>query len=76
MDRLKDENVHMFYKDKLNPPPLESRLQPDSFILYIQTGFQLDTFWHFGQGFIKIDATHNTTQYQDLLLFIIVARDY
>jgi hypothetical protein len=75
MDRLKDDNVHVFYKDKLDPPPLESRLQPDSFVLCIQTGFQLDAFRRLGQGFIGIDATHNTTQYQDLLLFIVVARD-
>jgi hypothetical protein len=75
MDRLKDENVHVFYKDKLDPPPLESRLQPDTFVLCIQTSFQLDAFRRLGQGFIGIDATHNTTQYQDLLLFTIVARD-
>ena len=75
MDRLKDENVHVFYKDKLDPPPLKLRLQPDMFVLCIQTHFQLDAFRCLSQSFIRIDATHNTTQYQDLLLFTIVARD-
>ena len=75
MDRLKGEDVHVLYKDKLDPPPLESRLQLDSFVLCIQTSFQLDAFWRLSQGFIGINATHNTTQYQDLLLFTIVARD-
>lgn len=35
----------------------------------------MDAFRRLGDGFIGIDATHNTTQYQDLLLFTIVARD-
>ena len=36
----------------------------------------MDTFQCIGGGFIGIDATHNTTQYQDLLLFTIIARDH
>jgi hypothetical protein len=36
----------------------------------------MDAFRRLGGGFIGIDATHNTTQYQDLLLFTIITRDH
>ena len=76
VDRLKSMNVNMFYKDKLTPPPPASRLQGDTFILCVQTPFQMDMFWHLGHGsFIRIDATHNVTHFRDLLLFMIIARD-
>src|SRR6266850_5076910 len=73
MDRLKKENMNVFYKDKLTPPPA-SRLQGDNFILCVQTPFQINTFWHLEDGgFISIDATHNVTHFQDMLLFMIIA---
>ena len=75
VDKLKSNSVNVFYKDKLEQPPSGSGLQQDAFILCIQTPYQLDAFRHLGSGFIGIDATHNTTQYQDLQLFTIIARD-
>jgi hypothetical protein len=75
VDRLKATNIHLFYKDKLDPPPSGSRLQGEDIILCIQTAFQADAFRRLGNGFIRIDATHNITQYRDFLLFTIVARD-
>jgi hypothetical protein len=75
VDRLKADNLNIFYKDKLDSPPIGSRLQKDTFVLCIQTSFQMDAFRRLGNGFIGIDATHNVTQYQDLLLFTIIARD-
>ena len=44
--------------------------------MFPDASFQLDTFLHLGSGFIGIDATYNTTQYQNLLLFTIIARDH
>jgi hypothetical protein len=44
-------------------------------VLCIQTPFQLEAFQRLGNGFIGIDATHNVTQYQDFLLFTIIAHD-
>ena len=76
VDRLKADNTLVFYKDKIGLPPPDSRLDQDLFILCIQTEFQLDAFRHLGNEFIGIDATHNITQYQDLLLFTIIARDH
>jgi hypothetical protein len=76
VDRLKVKNIHTFYKDKQDPPPSGSKLKGEDFIMCIQTTFQADTFWCLGNGFIRIDATHNVTQYPDFLLFTIVARDW
>ena len=76
MDRLKEDNISVFYKDKLTPPPPASRLQGDTFILCVQTPFQIDAFRRLGDGgFIGIDATHNVTHFRDVLLFTIITRD-
>jgi hypothetical protein len=77
VDRLKSMKVNVFYKDKLTPPPSASRLQGDTFILCMQTPFQMDMFRQLGNGgFIRIDATHNVTHFRDMLLFTIIARDW
>jgi hypothetical protein len=75
IDRLKAKNTHIFYKDKWDPPPSGSKLQGEGFILCIQTTFQADVFRCLGNGFIRINATHNITQYLDFLLFMIIVRD-
>jgi hypothetical protein len=76
MDRLKEDNMNVFYKDKLTPPPPASRLQEDTFILCVQTPFQIKAFQCLKDGgFISIDAMHNVTHFQDVLLFTIIARD-
>ena len=62
-------------KDKMDPPPPESRLSQDSFVLCIQTEFQRDHFYMLGSDFLSIDATHNTTQYTGVQLFILIVRD-
>ena len=74
--QLSSKGTLTFYKDKQDRTPIDSRLPDDAFVLCIQTSFQLDAFQRLGNGFIGIDATHNTTQYQDLLLFMIIARDH
>ena len=76
MDRLRDNGALTFYKDKIDRPPPGSALQPDAYVLCIQTKIQLDTFQRIGHGFIGIDVTHNTTQYDQLLLFTIIAWDH
>jgi hypothetical protein len=75
MDRLKAENICVFLKDKITPSPPGSNLDEDTFVMCLQTPFQMDAFRRLGNGFIGIDATHNITQYQNFLLFTIVARD-
>jgi len=76
IDRLDSMKINVFYKDKLSSPPPASRLQGDTFILCLQTPFQVNMFRHLGHGgFIGIDATHNVTHFRDVLLFTIIARD-
>jgi MULE transposase domain len=47
----------------------------DTFVLCIQAPFQMEAFWRLGNRFIGIDTTHNITQYKEMLLFTIMARD-
>ena len=75
MEKLAAQGAITFYKDKQDRAPDGSRLPEDAFVLCIQTRYQLDAFRRLGNGFIGIDATHNVTQYQNLLLFTIIARD-
>jgi hypothetical protein len=62
-------------KDKRDPPPEESGLSNNTFVLCIQTQFQRDHFQALGFNFLSIDATHNTTQYAGVLLFTLIVRD-
>lgn len=73
IEQLSSKGTLTFYKDRQDR---DSRLPEDAFVLCIQTDFQLDAFRRLGNGFIGIDATHNITQYQNLLLFTIIARDH
>ena len=75
MDRLEADSTRVFYKDKITPSPSGSNLDKETFVMCIQTPFQVNAFQHLGNGFIGIDATHNITQYGDFLLFTIIARD-
>ena len=63
IDRYKSENIYIFYKDKLDAPPPGLGLNLETFVLCIQTPFQLEAFWHLGNSFIGINVTHNTTHY-------------
>ena len=73
--RLQQEGAEIILIDKIDAPPLGSGLSPDTFVFCIQTKFQKDQFREIGNGFLGIDATHNTTQYVGLQLFTLIARD-
>jgi hypothetical protein len=75
IDRIKDEDTLIFHKSRIDPAPQGSGLQDQAFVMCIQTGFQLDAYRSLGNFFIAIDATHNVTQYENYLLFTIIARD-
>ena len=73
--RLQQDGAKCVLKDKRDPPPPESGLSQDSFVMCVQTKFQQNRFQALGKGFVSIDATHNTTQYAGLQLFSILVRD-
>jgi len=75
IDRLREDNVLAFLKDKTKEPPLGSNLNKDTFILCFQTPYQLNTFQLLRNGFVGIDATYNITHYKDYLLFTIITCD-
>ena len=75
VERLKEENILIFYKDKLDASPPGLPMHENDLLLCIQTPYQLDAFRRLGHRFIGIDATHNTTQYKDIMLYTMIARD-
>jgi hypothetical protein len=57
-------------------PVLEgSGLAPNSFCLTIQTPWQRERIKEHGERFRGIDATHKTTFYKNMTLFIVLVRD-
>ena len=73
--RFREENIRVFYKDKIDPSPPDLSMHEDHLIVCLQTQFQLDAFWRLGSQFIGIDATHNTTIYLDMMLYTIIVQD-
>jgi hypothetical protein len=75
VETLQSEGHFIVYKDKLDQPPEGSDLAEDLFFLCIQMKFQREAFQCLGNAFLGVDATHNVTQYQGILLFTMMARD-
>jgi hypothetical protein len=75
VDKIRSENVQVYCKDKLDLPHPGSSLEQDTYLLCIQTPFQLDAFWRLGGYFIGIDGMHSITIYEGLQLFTIIVRD-
>jgi hypothetical protein len=76
VETLQSEGHFLCYKDKLDRPPDGSNLADDMFFLCIQMNFQRDAFQRLGNAFLGVDATHNCTQYDGILLFTMMARDH
>ena len=75
-ETLQSEGNFICYKDKLDRPPEDSNLAKNVFFLCIQMKFQWDAFQRLGNAFLGVDTTHNTTQYEGILLFTMMARDH
>jgi hypothetical protein len=75
VERLREENILVFYKDRLDASPPGLQMHEKDVLLCIQTPYQLDVFWHLGHGFIRIDATHNMTQYEGIMLYTMIMCD-
>jgi hypothetical protein len=65
----------MYFKSSSDPPPLDSNVDPDVFMLAFQTPYQRKCFRAWGNDFAGLDATHNTTYYDGMLLFTVIVRD-
>ena len=53
-----------------------NNLAKEDFLLVIQTEYQKDAMKHYGNKAILMDATHGTTQYDFLLISILVIDGY
>jgi hypothetical protein len=62
-------------KSSSDEPPSNSNLDRGSFVLIIQTKYQQECWQKHGHRFAGIDATHNTTHYENMNLFTLLVRD-
>jgi len=63
-------------KTSSDEPPSGSGLdKPDTFALIMQTKYQRECWIKHGGRFAGIDATHNTTHYENMSLFTLLVRD-
>jgi hypothetical protein len=65
----------MFFKSSSDPPPPDSDVDSEDFLLGIQTPYQRKCFHAWGRDFARLDATHNTTYYATMLLFTVIVQD-
>ncbi|KAJ3523685.1 hypothetical protein NMY22_g11333 [Coprinellus aureogranulatus] len=75
VDKLREDGYHVFLKTSSEMPPSGSGLDPKSFVLIIQTPYQAEFWKEHGKLYAGIDATHNTTHYENMSLFTLLARD-
>ena len=65
----------MAFKSGADPVPPGSELDSNAFALVIQCPYQKEVFEKDGHSFAGIDATHNTTHYENMSLFTVIIRD-
>ena len=66
----------MAFKSSSEPAPAGFEdMRPDTFCLMIQNEYQCELFRQEGHRFAGIDATHNTTHYENTSLFTIIVQD-
>lgn len=73
--RLREAGHYVEFKSSYGPPPPSSNIERDAFILVIQTKYQRECWLKHGAHFAGIDATHNTTHYENMSLFTLLVRD-
>lgn len=50
-------------------------LADNAFVLIMQSTFQRRVFEQNGHAFAGLDATHNTTHYENMSLFMVIVQD-
>jgi exosome complex RNA-binding protein Csl4 len=72
---LRERGYHVEMKGSNDKPPEGSGLAHDSFVLIVQTKYQRDCWRKHGRHFAALDATRNTTHYENMSLFTLLVRD-
>jgi hypothetical protein len=76
MEQLKAEEKLLAFKASADPAPGDSALEAETFFLAFQTEFQREMWKKYGHGRLAcINATHNVTQYSNMQLYTLLARD-
>ena len=78
MQELQSESFNpiLFYKPQGCESELKPFLKKDSFLLAIQTEFQMDLYQQFSHKILCIDATHSTNAYRFKLITCLVQDDF
>jgi len=69
---LQERGHYVAFKSSSDDPPSGSRLEKNTFVLVIQTKYQQECWQKHGAHFAGIDATHNTTHYENTSLFTLL----
>jgi hypothetical protein len=76
VDQLRTTGEILAFKSSADPAPVGSGLASGTFVLMIQTQYQKQSFEKYGPAFTEIDATDNTTHYENTSLFTVMVKDY
>ena len=75
VEKLRESGEIIAFKSSMGAVPNGLALAKDAFVLVIQTKYQKEVYQKWGNEFIGVDATHNTTHYDKMSLFTIMVRD-
>ena len=69
-------NPILVFKLQGSKDPSHPTLQTQSFVLVIQTQFQMELYQKYASTILCIDSTHGTNQYRFKLISIVVPDEY
>lgn len=69
-------NPIVMFKPQGSKDDLHPALQADSFVLVIQTQFQMELYQKYASTILCIDSTHGTNQYRFKLISVVVPDEY
>jgi hypothetical protein len=69
-------NPVVIFKPQDSKDDSHPALQTDSFVLVIQTQFQMELYQKYASTILCIDSTHGTNQYRFKLISIVVPDEY
>ena len=78
VSELKEESFNpiLLFKCQVNQDPEYPTLSADSFVLAIQTQFQMELYQQYASIILCIDSMHGTNQYRFKLITCIVPDDH
>ena len=75
VEKLRERGHFVALKSSSDLPPTDSGLEKDTFVMIIQTQYQWNCWRKHASRYAGVDATHNTTHYENMSLFTLLVRD-